>query len=127
MTRSGEHVFEQPELSDHSDTQIRLGLRGLAGDERLRRETDTPPTYSERLLEEAANRIQRLENLTRLFGLLAPGGTAPRTALEQLYVQSATSADASPMVEEMRRMLEPCYGSWTPVLAEAEGITLPTE
>jgi len=61
---------------------------------------------------EAANQAERLQRLSKLLGLLAPGGTAPRTALEQLYDQSDVSTDESPAVLELRRMLQPHWGEW---------------
>lgn len=71
---------------------------------------------------EAADRLARADRLRRLIGLLAPAGTAPRTALEQLYIQSETSAEESPIVLDLRNMLKQHWGEWTPALQEAEGL-----
>ncbi len=70
---------------------------------------------------EAAERLARFDRLTRLLGLLAPGGTAPRTALEQIYKQSETSDEESPVVLDLRAMLHEHWSEWTPALREAEG------
>lgn len=113
---------QQSPLTERSDAQIRLALRGLASEQRMRCNPGMPPTYHERLLEEAANRLQRLERLATLIGLVAPGGTAPRTAIEELYKQSAVSAEESPAVLALRTMLQPHWGEWTPTLREAEGM-----
>lgn len=72
-------------------------------------------------VQEAADRIAHFDRLQRVLGLLAPGGTAPRTALEQIYLQSATSSDESPVVLDLRNMLTPHWGEWTPTLRAAEG------
>lgn len=71
---------------------------------------------------EAKDRLDRFDRLQRLLGLLAPAGTAPRTALEQLYIQSENSADESPIVLDLRHMLSQHWGEWTPALREAEGL-----
>lgn len=124
MGRFGPENEPQNPLADRTDTQIRLGLRRLAADEHMRRNPHvTWALHDENLLEEAANRIQRYQNLSRLLGQLAPAGTAPRTALEQLYAQSATNADESPILLELRGMLAQHYEEWTPAIAEAEGVT----
>ena len=73
-------------------------------------------------LREASERLARFDRLIRLMGLLAPAGTAPRTALEEIYIQSATSAEESPVVLDLREMLAQHWGEWTPALREAEGI-----
>lgn len=74
------------------------------------------------LLQESANRLQQLQNLSQILGLLAPGGTAPRTALEQLFLQSKENGDESPIVLEARGMLEQHWGDWTPAIRKAEGL-----
>jgi hypothetical protein len=73
-------------------------------------------------VQEAADRLARFDRFQRLVGLLAPGGTAPRTALEQIYIQSGDNADESPIVLDLRGMLEQHWGEWTPALREAEGL-----
>jgi hypothetical protein len=75
----------------------------------------------EEIAEEAAARIDRLNRLQRLLGQLAPSGTAPRTALEEIYKQSADSADRSQIVNDLGEMLEQHWGEWTPALRKAEG------
>ncbi len=76
---------------------------------------------------EARERVARFDRLQRLLGLLAPAGTAPRTALEQIYLQSETSTDESQIVLDLRAMLEQHWGEWTPALREAEGLPPATE
>ncbi len=76
----------------------------------------------EAYISEAADRLARFDRLQRLLGLLAPGGTAPRTAFEQLFIQSATDCDESPIVLDLRGMLSQHWGEWTPALREAEGL-----
>ena len=115
-----DNIKQQNPLADRTDTQIRLAIRALAADEIIL--AGLSPTYRENVLEEAANRLQRFERLTTLLGLLAPAGTAPRTALEQLYEQSSANANESPIVLEIRHMLEPHWGEWTPILREADGL-----
>lgn len=73
-------------------------------------------------IREAAERLDRFARLQRLIGLLAPGGTAPRAALEQIYVQSDTNAEESPIVLDLRHMLKQHWGEWTPALREAKGL-----
>ena len=73
-------------------------------------------------VSEAADRLARFDRLQRLWGLLAPAGTAPRTALEQIYIQSDTNADESPIIFDLRTMLSQHWGDWTPALREAEGL-----
>jgi hypothetical protein len=73
-------------------------------------------------ISEASERLARFDRLQRLIGLLAPGGTAPRTALEQIYIQSGTDTEESPIVQDLRHMLQEHWGEWTPALREAEGL-----
>ncbi len=70
---------------------------------------------------EAAERLAQFDRLTTLIGLLAPGGTAPRTALEQIYKQSATDDEESQIVLDLRAMLHQHWGDWTPALREIQG------
>lgn len=70
----------------------------------------------------SAERVMRLGRLSWLLGMLAPGGTAPRTALEQIYIQAGENRDESPIVLDLRKMLESHWGEWTPALREAEGL-----
>lgn len=99
-------------LSDLHDTRLAAELRSL-----------NPDSDNQDLLEEAANRIERFHRLSRLLGLLAPGGTAPRTALEQIYAQSANpDVEETPIVLDLRHMLQQHWGEWTPALREAEGL-----
>src|SRR4051812_35174246 len=75
------------------------------------------------LLIEAADRIDTFQRFVTLVELLAPAGTAPRTAFEQIYQQSKGSdAEASPVVLDLRHMLKQHWGDWTPALREAEGL-----
>ncbi len=97
-----------------------LPLRDIK--EKLVRNAEGGNTYEAALKIEAADRIERFDRLTRLLGLLAPGGTAPRTALEQIYIQSADNSDESPIVLELREILETHWGEWTPAIREAEGL-----
>jgi len=119
MEKRGQEKKEN-RLKGQTDTQIRIGLRGLATDA-MRRPNKTG-TYEETLLEEAADRLQQFENLSSLLGLLAPAGTAPRTAIEQIYKQSAYNGDESQIVLDLRQMLSQHWGEWTPALREAEGL-----
>jgi len=113
----------QNPLADRTDQQIRLGLLSLAEEERMRPGSyGRQPTHKENLLEEAATRIRRFENLCTMLGKLAPKGTAHNTALEQIYQQADVGAEISPIVLELRAMLAHHYGEWTPAIAEAEGI-----
>ena len=70
---------------------------------------------------EAAERLAQLGRLTRLLGLLAPAGTAPRTAIKQIYKQSETDAEESQIVLDLRAMLHAHWAEWTPALREAAG------
>ena len=89
----------------------------------LRTASDSEPSFdTQSMLGEAADRLARYDRLQRLLGLLAPAGTAPRTAIEQIYLQSATDAEESPIVLELRHMLSQHWGEWTPAIREAEGL-----
>jgi deoxycytidylate deaminase len=79
------------------------------------------PEYDAVVVEEVAKRLQQFDNLTKILGLLAPGGTAPRTAIEEIYKQSADNADESQIILDLRQMLHPQWGEWTPALRKAEG------
>jgi hypothetical protein len=75
------------------------------------------------ILAEAADRVDRFNRLSKLIGLLAPGGTAPRTAFEEIYRQSGTpDVGESPVILDLRHMLHQHWGEWTPALREAEGL-----
>ena len=82
---------------------------------------ETMPGESEVIIE-AAKKLDKLQNLNKLFGLLAPAGTAPRTAIERLWEQSDLNAEESPILLELRAMLERHWGEWTPAIREAEGL-----
>lgn len=123
------HPDSQPELTTPElvdGVRRKLGLREL-GEAEISRElnerslADMNPIDAA-YVREAADRLARFERLQRLLGLLAPGGTAPRTALEQIYNQSDTSADESPIVLDLRLMLTQHWSEWTPALREAEGL-----
>lgn len=92
--------------------QLALALRALG---------ETMTEGSE-IIVEAAIKLDKLQNINKLFGLLAPGGTAPRTALEQLWDQSDLNSDESPIALELRHMLSSHWGEWTPAIREAEGL-----
>lgn len=74
------------------------------------------------LLREAAERLERIDRFTRLLALVAPVGTAPRTALEQLWKQSKVSDEETQVVVDFREMLQQHNDEWTPALREAEGL-----
>lgn len=78
--------------------------------------------YQSAILAENATKLDKLQNINKLFGLLAPGGTAPRTAIEQLWEQSDSNADESPILLELRSMLAEHWGEWTPAIRKAEGL-----
>jgi len=80
--------------------------------------TPESTSYIQRL---SAEKVMRLGRLSWLLGLLAPGGTAPRTALEQIYIQAGDNIEESPIVLDLRHMLHDHWGNWTPALREAEG------
>jgi len=82
---------------------------------------ESSPKHLE-LADEAANRLDKLQNLNKLLGLLAPKGTAPSTALEQIWDQSDSSSEESPVLLELRSMLESHWGERTPAIRKAEGL-----
>lgn len=102
--------LERPIITEASHAHLAEALR-------------TTEHVTDDLLNEAADRIDRLDRLQKLLGLLAPSGTAPRTALEQIYDQSASGVvEESPILLDLRRMLRSHWGEWTPALREAEGL-----
>lgn len=111
-----EQLPQNPEVNTPANEltipQLALALRALS---------ETMPAGSDVIIE-AAKKLDKLQNLNRLFGLLTPGGTAPRTAFEQLWIQSDLNADESPILLELRTMLEAHWGEWTPAIREAEGL-----
>jgi hypothetical protein len=112
MPETNRSGAELSQVSLMHDTQLTQALR----------ESGTA-NITDELLAEAADRIDRFDRLSRLLGLLAPGGTAPRTALEQVYAQSANLiVEESPIILDLRHMLEQHWGEWTPALREAEGL-----
>lgn len=87
--------------------------------EALREGDDTHPD----LFELAAGRLDVLHRLIGHLGLLAPGGTAPRTALEEIYRQSLEGdIRETPAVIALRDMLDPHWGDWSDSLREIEGL-----
>lgn len=115
-----------PEVVDQERKDRRLGdlsLRQLSSElaERAAGGGTDRMTHHAAYELEAAERLAQFDRLTRLLGMLAPGGTAPRTALEQIYQQSLTNDDESPILLDMRTMLRQHWGEWTPALREAEG------
>jgi len=78
--------------------------------------------YQTAVLGESAKKLDRLHNINKLLGLLAPGGTAPRTGFEQLWEQAGENAEESPILLELRHMLSTHWGEWTPALRKAEGL-----
>lgn len=97
---------------DLNGAQLAIALRAL-GD---RLPDGTAIVY------EAAARVERLQNLSKLLGRLAPGGTAPRTALEHIWDRAETSSEVDPVLLELSAMLEKHYGEWTPAIREVEGL-----
>jgi hypothetical protein len=93
-------------------TQLAMALRVLEGV--LPEQLD--------VISESAKKLEQLQNLSTLLGLVAPGGSAPRTALEQLWKQSSDNAEETPVLKEFRSMLSGHHGEWTPALREAEGL-----
>ena len=96
---------------DMTIRQLALAITALA---------ETMPEHTA-LLSESVKKLNQLQNLSQILGLLAPGGTAPRTGFEQLWVQSAENAEASPILLELRDMLHQHWGDWPPAIREAEG------
>jgi len=92
--------------------QLALALRALS---------ETMPDESG-VIAEAAKKLDKLQNINKLLGLLAPAGTAPRTAIGQLWEQSDENADESPILLELRAILAQHWGEWTPAIREAEGL-----
>lgn len=74
------------------------------------------------LIEATVAKLNQMQRLSELLGKLAPGGTAPRTALEQIWKQSETDSDESPILLELREMLSQHWGDWKPALRDAEGL-----
>jgi len=97
------------------ELSFRLGERALNG-------TTNRMTHHAVYELEASERLARFDRLTTLLGWLAPAGTAPRTAIEQIYIQSETNAEESQIVLDLRAMLANHWGDWTPALREAEGL-----
>lgn len=126
-----QEVARMAELADMSVDEIskvdsrlieamkRLDLSQLA---QLARSVRDGSPYQTAILEEVTTKVDRLQNLNKLFGKLAPAGTAPRTALEQLWDQSAKNSDDSDALLELRAMLESHWGNWTPAIRSAEGL-----
>ncbi len=108
------------EIIHNSEQQpSRLTIRDLARE--VMALAEAFPEHTE-LLSEGAKKIEQLDRLNTLFGLLAPGGTAPRTALEELWRQSEHSKDESPTLLDLREMLAEHWADWTPALREIEGL-----
>lgn len=96
--------------------QIRADLAGLALDASI-----APDKQA--LIALATKRLEVLDNLSELLGQLAPGGTAPRTALEEINRQArAGDTTTSQVVLDLRHMLSEHYGEWTPTLRQIEGL-----
>lgn len=74
------------------------------------------------IITEAVAKLEKLQNINKLLGLLAPGGTAPRTALEEIWKQADNNGNESPVLQELRSMLTAHWGEWTPAIRKAEGI-----
>lgn len=104
----------QPEKSPKELSMRELALAIFAMGE-------TFPEHAE-LLRESAAKLLQLQRLNELLGMLAPGGTAPRTGFEQLWIQSEDNSDESPILLELRNMLNEHWGDWTPAIREAEGL-----
>lgn len=113
-----------PEVIDGVRRKLELGKLSLTeiGRELNERSLTDMNPIDAAYVQEAADRLARFDRLQRLLGLLAPAGTAPRTALEQIYIQSETNTDESQIVLDLRGMLAQHWGDWTPTLGEAEGI-----
>jgi hypothetical protein len=115
-----------PKVVDEERRRLQLGdlsakaLSNLLAKRALNGGTDRMTHHAAYELE-AAERLARFDRLTRLLGLLAPAGTAPRTAIEQIYIQSETDDMASQVILDLRAMLHGHWGEWTPALREAEG------
>jgi hypothetical protein len=115
-----EQLSQNPEnskpASELTIPQLALALRALG---------ETMPDGSE-IIAESAKKLDQLQNIGKLLGLLAPGGTAPRTAFEQIWDESSSRGDEFPVLLELRDMLQKHWGEWTPAIREAEGLP-PTE
>lgn len=112
MTNPSER-YNGPEVP--TTRELRQNLAGLAMDASMAPDQQT-------LFAQAAKRLNVLEDLATLLGNLAPGGTAPRTALEEIYRQArAGNTDISPTVLDLQAMLAQHYGEWTPALSKIEG------
>ena len=112
-------MTEIPNTHRAEKTVDQLSLRELALAVTALKEI-TP--HSKELLDEATKQLERLQRLSEILGKLAPGGTAPRTGLEQLWIQSGETSDESPILLEMRSMLASHWGDWTPAIRQAEGL-----
>ena len=98
-----ESIRSAEKPSDLHDTRLARQLRELSNPDNAA------------LIEAAADRIDRFNRLSRLLGLLAPAGTAPRTALEQIYVQSANpDVEETAIIADLRGMLYTHWAEWTP-------------
>jgi|GEM_PF-3311654 hypothetical protein len=106
--------------SDRGDRPAsELGIRELAL--KVAALTEFAPEQED-LIIEAAKQLGRLNNLALLLGMLAPAGTAPRTAIEQLWIQAGEEdPDESPILLELREMLRNHWADWKPAIREAEG------
>ena len=113
---SVESLFVDPELlrnlGELTIPQLAIATRAIR---------DVSP-YQSAILAENATKLDKLQNINKLFGLLAPGGTAPRTGFEQLWEQASENAEESPILLELRHMLASHWGEWTPALRKAEGL-----
>lgn len=103
--------YEKP-ATELSIRELALAVAGLK---------EVIPESSE-VLDETTKQLERLQRLSEMLGKLAPGGTAPRTAFEQLWIQSDDNSDESPVLLELREMLTNHWGDWTPALRKAEGL-----
>lgn len=113
-------MTEIPKSTQHEKPANQLSITELALS--LSALKDIAPDLDYKLIDEATKQLERLQKLSQLIGMLAPGGTAPRTGFEQLWIQAGDNSDESPVLLELRGMLHAHWGDWRPALREAEGL-----
>lgn len=130
MTHETGPSHSEPTHDEIVDAEIkRLGFSETSNKRfaaQLRELAENPTTsrgYGHAAYEkEAAARIEQLDRFQALIGLVAPGGTAPRTALEQIYQQSlAGNNELTQIILDLGNMLYEHWAEWTPALRAAEG------
>lgn len=112
MTEMYRHTNPEKPASELNIRELALAVIALK---------ETAPESHE-LLDVTVRELERLQRLNVLLGMLAPGGTAPRTGVEQLWIQAADNSDESPVLHEIRMMLKQHWGDWTPAIREADGL-----